>query len=333
MFADALASSSPSGVVAGMLPRVRAVAQRALSQLYPQRAPVPARDAASERALTDAVALLTGEPLSRAALFLQASDDGNRAFQADFDALAGGDHRMLARRLATVDLPQAGELELALADLDRPLVLACVHAGPYLGALLRLLPMLPAARRISLIRRPAGCPREAALLAHLRSLGVDAAVLRLAERPLLPALQALREGRALLTMIDVPPSFWPAEAQARGARQALMATSLLGHAAWLPEGPAALAVAAGAVVLPVHCSGSPRASCVRIGPLIDAARDHGEPRAAAVARVHHALARQIDGWLRDAPADWLLWRHLPAFFVAGDAGARERRGAISRAPP
>ena len=332
MLADALAPP-PSTLVGDVLPRVRNAVRRVLAPWQPQRASARAQATAGERLLCDAIALLTGEPLTRAALYLRASDAGNRAFQADFDALAAADRRVRERRIATVDLPQEAELDLALAGLGRPLVLACVHAGPYLGGLLRLLPLLPGARRLTLIRRPAACAREVALCAHLGALGVDTQVLRLAERPLLPALQALRDGRAVLTMIDVPPSFWPAEAQARGVRQALMATSLLGHTAWLPEGPAALAVAASAVVLPVHCSGSPRASCLRLGPLVDAARGDGESRAAATARVHHALARQFEDWLRSAPADWLLWRHLPAFFVAGEEGARERRGAISRAPP
>jgi hypothetical protein len=332
MLADALAVPS-SALVGGVLPRVRTAVRRVLAPWRPQRASARAQAAAGERILCDAIALLTGEPLTRAALFLRASDAGNRAFQADFDALAAGDRRVCERRIATVDLAQAAELDLALAGLGRPLVLACVHAGPYLGGLLRLLPLLPGARRLTLIRRPAACAREMALCSHLRALGVDAQVLRLAERPLVPALQALRDGRAVLTMIDVPPSFWLAEVQARGARQALMATSLLGHTAWLPEGPAALAVAAGAVVLPVHCSGSPRASRLHLGPLVDAARGEGESRATATARVHHALARQLDTWLRDAPEDWLLWRHLPAFFVAGDASARGRQGAIPRAPP
>jgi hypothetical protein len=223
MLADALAPP-PSTLVGDVLPRVRNAVRRVLGPWQPQRASARAQATAGERLLCDAIALLTGEPLTRAAMYLRASDAGNRAFQADFDALAAADRRVRERRIATVDLPQEAELDLALAGLGRPLVLACVHAGPYLGGLLRLLPLLPGARRLTLIRRPAGCAREVALCAHLGALGVDTQVLRLAERPLLPALQALRDGRAVLTMIDVPPSFWPAEAQARGVRQALMAT-------------------------------------------------------------------------------------------------------------
>ncbi len=291
------------------------------------------RATADDAPLLDAIALLTGEPMSTAAALLRHSDEGNRAFQSDFDALAGSAPRALARRLARVSAPPAAEFEVALGGLGRPLVLACLHAGPYLGGLLRVLPGIPGAGRLTLIRRPAACARERALLAHLRGLGVEAEVLRLAERPLLPALQALRDGRALLTMIDVPPSFWPAGEVAGTARQALLAAPLLGHRAWLPEGPAALAVAAGAVVLPLHCTGTEHASRVAVGPLVDAERRIGESRAAATARVHQALAGVLEASLRTAPQDWLLWRHLPAFFVAGEAGARERRGAISRAPP
>lgn len=320
-------------------PGMRWLGQRLAALRLPLRANLrPTFDAR----LIEAVGVLTGEPRDRAAALLAHSLQGNKEFQRDYDALAAATPAHLQRQLDSIALPQVDELQIALAERTRPLVIALVHAGNFVSGLLRLLPNIPAARDVLLIARPAPSSREMAVCAHAARLGTTIRILRLAERPLLPALQALREQAVVVVMCDVPPSFWRADT----ARQSLAETTLFGHPAWLPEGPAALAVAARALILPVICHSARGQRQIRCAPLIDAAPMTGWPatapasdapvtplRRAAVQRVHHALAATVESWLIRYREDWLLWHHLPSYFQPPAVNTQTNRKALAAQPP
>ena len=298
--------------------------------------------------LASAVSLITGEPLARARALLQCSAHQNNAFQRDYEWLTAHDWTQTQRHIATCAVPQAADLHTALKGIGRPVILACTHSGNYLTGLLRVLMDLPDVQALTLIKRPAASEREQRLLAHIARLGIDVQVLRTAERPLLRALDALRQRRHVALMVDVPPSF---------GVTGLASAQLFNHPAQLPQGPAALAVAGRALLLPVtvHPSGRvagarPMADsglvrratvlyraelreAVQLGALIDAAPQGGEDRRAATERVHRALARQLCDWLKSWPESWMLWPHLPSYFVNPEHPTHNRRREKASVPP
>ena len=286
--------------------------QRARSRL---RAAWPCAGAAEPHTpeLAAAVSVITGEPVARAHALLQHSAQQTDAFQRDYDWLTAHTWAQTRRHIERCALPQAAELHTALQGIDRPVILACTHAGNYLTGLLRLLCELPDVRALTMIKRPAASEREHRLHDHVAQLGIDVQVLRIAERPLLRALEALRQRRHVALMVDVPPSF---------GVTGLAPVPLFDHPAHMPEGPAALAVAGRALLLPISVHGPAAAAAVRLGALIDAAPRAQEDRRSATQRVHRALAGQLVDWLRAWPESWMLWPHLPSYFFEPEPSVR-----------
>ena len=264
--------------------------------------------------LAAAVSLITGEPIARAHALLQHSAQQTDAFQRDYNWLTAHTWAQTQRHIARCALPQAAELHTALQGVDRPVILACTHAGNYLTGLLRLLRELPEVRALTMIKRPAASEREQRLHAHVAQLGIDVQVLRVAERPLLRALDALRQRRHVALMVDVPPSF---------GVTGLAPVPLFDHPAHMPEGPAALAVAGRALLLPITVYAAAGGGAVQLGALIDAAPHAQEDRRSATRRVHSALANQLVNWLRAWPESWMLWPHLPSYFVKPEPSVRQ----------
>ncbi len=285
--------------------------------------------------LAAAVSLITGEPIARAQALLQYSMQQTNAFQRDYDWLTAHTWAQTQRHIERCALPQSAELHTALQGIDRPVILACSHAGNYLTGLLRLLTELPDVQALTMIKRPAASEREQRLHAHVARLGIDVQVLRIAERPLLRALEALRQQRHVALMVDVPPSF---------GVTGLAPVQLFDHPAHMPEGPAALAVAGRALLLPITVHRAGVSHAVRLGALIDAAPHGQEDRRSATQRVHRALASQLVHWLRAWPESWMLWPHLPSYFANREpsqrhiqrqqhAGAGKNASATVESPP
>ncbi len=256
--------------------------------------------------LAAAVSLITGEPIARAKALLQYSVQQTNAFQRDYDWLTAHTWAQTQRHIERCALPQAAELRTALQGIDRPVILACSHAGNYLTGLLRLLTALPDVQALTMIKRPAASEREQRLHAHVTRLGIDVHVLRIVERPLLRALEALRQQRHVALMVDVPPG---------SGVTGLAPVQLFDHPAHMPGGPAALAVAGRALLLPVTVHRVAAGDAVQLGTLIDAAPQGQEDRRGATQRVHRALASQLVHWLRTWPESWMLWPQLPSYFA------------------
>ena len=251
-----------------------------------------------------AIVALLGEPERVARRIAQASYVQNLAFEADYDWLARASPEAAAARLAHINFPRASELTEALTLRRQPLLLATLHMGHYLPALLRCVQHIPQLQELAVITRPARSAREDAACRHLPA-GVRVNILRLQDRPLRSALATLRAGGVLLTMIDVPPSF---------GRLKTAPTALLGHPAHLPVGPATIAVSAGAIVLPLATWPEGRRDTLDCAALVDARPRRGESRHSATARVHAALAAQVSTWIRGRPGAWMLWGHVGAYY-------------------
>lgn len=252
-----------------------------------------------------AIAAVLGEPETAARHIARASYVQNRSFDADYDWLAKASASEAARRLHDIRFERADELRNALLHRRQPLIVAVLHMGHYVTALLRLLTHIPELSDLAVIKRAAHSTREDAAYRHLAP-SIRLQILRLDQRPLRPALTLLRRGGALVTMIDVPPTFGTLKTQP---------TQWFGHPGHLPIGPATIAVTAGALVLPISTWPAGTSDALECAAFIDARLRDGECRAQAITRVHDTLAAQCAAWIRAHPGQWMLWSHIGAFFA------------------
>lgn len=270
-------------------------------------------------ATTHIVSGALGEPVAEARRIARKSFIRNATFLADFRWLANATPGAVRRRVDAIEQPDTDDLRRVLGGAETPLLIVSLHMGHYLSGLLRLLQALPGVRRVTLVKRARATATETAAHRHFPA-GVHVDVLRLDATPGRQARRALTAGSALLLMQDVPPTF---------GITATRTAPLFGLPLQLPEGPARLAVAAGARVLPIinWCdSGGEHNACA---PIIDARRGIGETPPAATARVHAVLGRYMERSIRAHPENWMLWPHLPAFAASPTETATSVSGARS----
>lgn len=243
---------------------------------------------------------------------LRASLAANVRFQRDYDRLArrmadphrGPSARRPAEAAPALDWPAAAVWSRALEADGRPLLLATLHLGCYLSALLALADHLRWLGRITVIRRQRDGPREHDAQLHFERLGLEVAVVRTRDHPARAALRALRRGEHALLLFDVPPSFDTGRT---------VAVPFFGRPAHMASGPAQLAAHAGALLWPFAM------------PMIDGrlrmrTREPLVPDSRASCRAAtHALARFAEDCILETPEQWLLWAQLPALWGVSPA--------------
>jgi KDO2-lipid IV(A) lauroyltransferase len=220
-----------------------------------------------------------------------------------------------AELLRLVDFPEA-ELLAPLLDARRGAVVASAHYGPW-----ELLPSLLAARgaRAATVVKPLRETRLDRLLVPLRTAhGVR--LLR-AGGGVRAALHALRSGEVL---------FIAADQRTRGRKTA---GRFLGRPAWLPAGPASLAVLA---QVPLLAAAIRRGRDGRLSLLISPpiAPGVGASRRAVIDGMTERLSRTLEVWIREEPCQWAWfherWKAQPdGAAPRGRGGARIARGVRS----
>jgi KDO2-lipid IV(A) lauroyltransferase len=217
-----------------------------------------------------------------------------------------------AELLRLVDFP-ADELLAPLLDTRRGAVVASAHYGPW-----ELLPSLLAARgaRAATVVKPLRETRLDRLLEPLRTAhGVR--LLR-AGGGARAALHALRNGEVL---------FIAGDQRTRGRRTA---GRFLGKPAWLPAGPASLAVLA---EVPLVAAAIRRGRDGRLSLLIapPIRPGTGASRRAVIDGMTERLSQTLEVWIREEPCQWAWfherWKAQPDGAAPwGRRGARVARG-------
>ena len=198
--------------------------------------------------------------------------------------------------LPTVHWPGAETFRAAVSRDGRPLLMATLHMGNYLHHLLALAPQLTWLGRVTLLRRSENPALEASLLAHASDLGLELRVAHTGQQAGRTALRALGQGEHVLLLYDVPPSFDIGRT---------VTTTLLGHRAALPAGPALLCRSGNALLWPFCVVPEGRNFVLH-------QRDPFPVCSAAeVEPATRKLARFAESAILARPEKWLLWAHLP----------------------
>ncbi len=176
-------------------------------------------------------------------------------------------------------------------------VLVTIHMGDFEGAFRCLAAQVENGRKVFSLQRESRSPTAAAPGAglHLRVLrhGVDAP---------LEAVAGLRRGDCSLgVLFDLGDDF--------GATTEVL---FFGRKARLVKGPALLAIAGRAPIIPFVTWENAGVDVIEMEDLIDARVQQGESVATAAARITQRLALLAERWIRRAPAQWKYLPSLPA---------------------
>ncbi len=176
-------------------------------------------------------------------------------------------------------------------------VLVTIHMGDFVGAFRCLAAQVESGRKVLSLQRESRSPTADAPGAdlHLRVLrhGVDAP---------LEAVAGLRRGDCSLgVLFDLGDDF--------GATTEVL---FFGRTARLVKGPALLAIAGRAPIIPFVTWENAGVDMIEMDELIDVRVLQGESVATAAGRITQRLALLAERWIRRAPAQWKYLPSLPA---------------------
>ncbi len=263
-----------------------------------------------------------GESRRHAATLARRHLDFRQQALAHWRRFAEAPDRDLRRLLKAIRFDEEAAFRALARHESRPFVFVSIHMGNYLGGYHRIAACLPRERRICVLRRLHGSELESRAFARYEALGLRLAVLRQAKRPAREALSALRRGDHLVTFCDLPARFGP-----------VTAVRFLGHLAALVRGPAELAAAAGALVVPlvnhVDAAGIHR---LEVCSPMETGRAPATSRPGEVGVLAQSMARLAGGWIRRQPAQWTNWPLVPEM-LASPSPADAVAGAESATVP
>jgi len=135
-----------------------------------------------------------------------------------------------------------GEANLQLAiSSERPLVVVSIHMGDCPSGFLKLASLVPSGKKVSMIMLPRHKIKQHASFNQFRLTGLDIDALRLDDKPGIEAFKRLKAGYILFMLCDVPSALFTKTAQ----------VNFLNNRAKFPIGPAELALATRANILPI----------------------------------------------------------------------------------
>jgi predicted LPLAT superfamily acyltransferase len=201
-----------------------------------------------------------------------------------------------------------------LDQCSRGIVVATIHMGDYLEGLRQLRLACVVERRVFVIGRREWSEAQQRVFDRIYGADTELTVLRRGNRSAATAIRELRRGAIVVVLYDLP---------ARYGRTA--AVDFFGRAANFVRGPAELAVAGGADVLPLFCHyDDDGAAIAQIMPVIPALAVGGGERAARVVIVAQRLCALAEAQIRRHPSQWAHWS-LVNELIDADAGLTSLR--------
>lgn len=177
-------------------------------------------------------------------------------------------------------------------------VLVTIHMGDFVGAFRCIAAQVESGRKVLSWQRETRSPT-----ADAPGVGLHLQVLRHGVDAPLEAVAGLRKGdRSLGVLFDLRDDF--------GATTEVM---FFGCRARLVKGPALLAIAGRAPIIPFVTWESAGVDVIEMEDVIDARLLYGESVAMAATRLTQRLALLAERWIRRAPAQWKYLPALPGY--------------------
>lgn len=193
----------------------------------------------------------------------------------------------------------AQQLQRYFDTTRRGVVIAAIHMGDYLEGLAGLGPCLQG-RRVKIIRRKSESAREREAFEKFARSGINFDVIRHGRSAVAESLKGLRKGEVVVGLYDLP-SRW-------GQVQQI---EFFSHPAWMVSGPARLAVAADADILPmVTCFDERGDLKLHTHTVIDTRSFAGSSKQKSQ-KILQRLSDIAECAIRANPAQWNHWHLMP----------------------
>lgn len=191
-----------------------------------------------------------------------------------------------------------------LAETGRPIILAPLHMGAYVGGLAHTMLTYFPGRPMLVLRQRDDMPLETAVIERIREVGVEMRFLQVGNRrDFLSAVRFARNGAVIVVFCDLDPSY--------GASAAM---PIFGLPTRFAFGTDTLARLTNAVVVPWVTEMETGGDTIRIGTPFEVYADSAEERA----RVAGLMRRHIEDCLRRRPEQWHLWSLLSDYLPSSD---------------
>lgn len=207
-----------------------------------------------------------------------------------------------------IEIPE--RVACAFEDPSKGCMLTTIHMGDYLHALYALLSRVGARRVVITRRRPVDAV-EASILGKLGKRGFEIEVLRPGGRRYRAAIHSVSRGGLIIMFHDLP-----------GSWGSTVDVNVLGRSGALVSGPARLALASGATLIPCLAYDDVDAPRLRLFDRQYAAIDSG--RAGNVRAITQGLANDLTRAVRERPSQWHHWPLLRAITQVGGCRRSDR---------
>ncbi|NKB34573.1 MAG: hypothetical protein GKR91_15885 [Pseudomonadales bacterium] len=251
-----------------------------------------------------AISFCLREPIGRTKGILQ----DNSVFQSRIDSLRNSQHssHVLTKHRDSMQILQRNNFLQLQNDLQHSRIISAFHFGDFVYGLNALMCLEnPQNKRVLVSQDLASetyfdnirtCFGDRAVLGsnHLIAANTDVLQLR----------KLLRSKLTTLTMFcDLPQRFGESTQ-----------VSFLARKAYFPKGPATLALATKAPLLPVITYRKKQKNFVKVFPLIVPEKLEGETLEQAVTRITQSLVNILEAYLEKYPQQWKYLRLLPDYF-------------------
>lgn len=242
-------------------------------------------------------------PRSEALRLERAAALHDRMTEAEWAALLLRSIPAIRRDLRHVRVEEPETFE-RLSGIGRPVILAPLHMGAYVGALAHTMLTYFPGRPMLVLRQRDDMPLETAVIERIREVGVEMRFLQVGNRhDFLSAVRFARKGAVVVVFCDLDPSY--------GAPAAM---PIFGLPTRFAFGTDTLARLTDAVVVPWATEMETDGDTIRIGTPFEVYSDGAEERA----RTAGIMRRHIEDCLRRRPEQWHLWPVLSEYLPASD---------------
>lgn len=252
-----------------------------------------------EKHIWHIIASHLGVPIKRARYIYRQGSLDNARFWLDNKWMSYASPASIAKAVDEIKIENEEYIHLALS-YSRPILIVSMHMGSYYLGFLKLASVVGDRREISVIKFNSATAQEAKIHALFEQRYGQLKPLRIGENPAHAAFAALRKGGVLALLTDM-------EVSVSGRSEVLF----MGQSCYLQNGPAKLALATGAVIVPiVNCVDEGGHALLKIEKPFLARKEDCEELASSVQRITSAIASVLEKWIRTAPTQVHYWSEI-----------------------
>lgn len=210
-----------------------------------------------------------------------------------------------ARLLSEKVFVQDREKIKSILDCGRPIIIVSIHMDSFLLGLFRVCDIFQSKRPITAIKFSEFSQKEDLAYSKFMQIGVPIKVLRLTDKPGIESLKDLRNGNILFIFCDIYANWVKT-----------VSISFFGRKAQFISGPAELAIASKALILPLFVykdsTSKQESHILQIEDVIDPLDFENTSFSEKTLSISQAIGAYVENWVKKHPDQWQMWSVLPS---------------------